>query len=139
MVEMSRFAHNLGLLYRSGIPIVRCVELVETIVQNRAVRGLVREGREELARGATLADAFGSTELVPSMVTRMISLGEVSGDLDRSLEHVASYYDRELPAVIDRTLALVNTALVVGMGVSLGSVALAIFVPLYRMMGQLDA
>ncbi len=139
MIEMSRFSHNLGLLYRAGIPITRCLELIEEIVQNRAIRALIAEGREELAHGATLTQAFGKDALMPSMVVRMIALGESSGGLDRSLDHVANYYDREVPTVIDRSLALVNTGMVVAMGATLGTVAFAIFVPLYRMMGNLNA
>ena len=76
---------------------------------------------------------------MPPMVMRMISLGENSGALDRSLDHVAGYYDREVPGIIDRSLAVFNTAVVVVLGVVLGAVALGIFVPLYEMMGNLNA
>lgn len=138
MIEMSRLSHNLGLLYASGIPITRCLDLVATIVQNRALRLVVTRARELIARGETLTAALGRGGEIPPMVMRMVSLGERSGRLDESLDHVARYYDREIPAAIDRALALVNTGVVVVLGATLGLVALAVFVPMYEMMGSLN-
>ena len=138
MIEMSRFSHNLALLYASGIPIVRALDMVATIVQNRVVRDVVLQAGDAVRRGRTLVDALRSDGLVPPMVMRMIALGETSGALDRSLEHVATYYDREVPGIIDRSLALFNAGIVVLLGVVLGTVALGIFVPLYEMMGNLN-
>ncbi len=138
MVEMSRLCHNLGLLYASGVPITRCLELVEKIVQNRVLREIVTEARDLIARGETLTGALGRGQVMPSMVMRMVSLGERSGRLDESLDHVARYYDREIPYGIDRALALINTGVVIALGATLGTVALAIFVPMYEMMGNLN-
>lgn len=137
MVEMSRFAHNLGLVYAAGIPITRCMDLVSSIVQNRAVREVIVEARERIAHGETLAASLRS-DMMPAMVKRMIALGENSATLDRSLDHVADYYDREVPMLIDRLIALVNTGVVVALGLTLGTIAFAIFVPMYRMMGNIN-
>jgi type IV pilus assembly protein PilC len=139
MVELSRLSHNLGLLYSSGIPILRSLELLEPIVQNRVLRQAVSETRERVRRGDQLASAFARHALLPPMVLRMISLGESSGRLDASLEHVASYYDREIPAVIDKALTFFNAGVLVGLASVLVTVALGIFVPLYRMMGNINA
>jgi len=136
---MSRFAHNLGLLYGSGVPIVRGLEMVSGIVQNLVVRDAVAKSIEDVRRGASLAGALGSSGLMTTLVMRMISLGERAGNLEQSLDHVASHYDREVPEIIDRALALFNAALIASLGLMLASIALGIFVPLYQMMGNLDA
>ena len=138
MIEMSRLAHNLGLLHASGIPIVRALEMVSRIVQNLVVRDVVSESADSVRHGQTLATAIGARDLMPPMVMRMIALGESSGRLDESLDHVSAYYDREVPGLIDRSLALFNTAVIVTLGVVLASVALGIFVPMYEMMGNLN-
>lgn len=139
MLEMSRFAHNLGLLYRSGIPIVRCLELIREIVQNRVLRTSVGEALDLVRRGESLTQAFESKKLVPTLVVRMLALGEKSGGLDESLSSVSRYYDRELPLIIDRSLALFNGAVIAGLGALLAVIGLSIFVPLYQMMGNLSA
>ncbi|MGH0029907.1 MAG: type II secretion system F family protein [Myxococcota bacterium] len=138
MIEMSRLAHNLGLVYAAGVPITRCMELAAGIVQNRAVREVVTDARARIAHGDTLAASLADSDLMPPMVRRMVALGEQSATLDRSLGHVATYYDREVPEAIDRLIAFVNTGVVAALGLTLGTVAFAIFVPLYRMMGNIN-
>jgi type IV pilus assembly protein PilC len=139
MIEMSRFAHNLGLLYGAGVPIVRGLEMVAGIIQNLVVRDAVAKSVDEVRRGASLAGALGGSGLMTALVMRMISLGERAGNLEQSLDHVASHYDREVPEIIDRALALFNAGLITGLGLMLAAIALGIFVPLYQMMGNLDA
>ncbi len=139
MIEMSRFAHNLSLLYGSGIPIVRGLEMVAEIVQNLVVRETIAKSVESVRSGATLTAALGESRLMPTLVMRMISLGERVGTLEQSLDHVATYYDREVPGIIDRALAIFNAVLIASLGMMLAAIALGIFVPLYQMMGNLDA
>ena len=138
MIEMSRFSHNLGLLYAAGIPIVRGLEMVAGIVQNLVVREVVVRSISGVKSGESLTAALGQSEFMPPLVMRMVTLGEHSGSLEKSLDHVASYYDREVPGIIDRALALFNTALILSLGIMLAGIALGVFVPLYQMMGNLN-
>ena len=139
MIEASRLSHNLGLLHASGIAIVRSLEMIEKIIQNRVLRGLIAEARELVARGETLTKGLGRDDVLPPLVLRMVSLGETTGRLEESLEHVARYYDREVPAAIDGAITAFNTIAVVLLGVVLGGVTLSLFVPLYQMLGNLNA
>lgn len=138
MVEMSRLSHNLGLLYGAGVPILRALDLVQQVVQNRVIRGALVDARERVARGELLSETL-PPDLVPSLVRRMIRLGETSGRLEESLGRVAAHYDREVPARIERLLVAFNTGAIVGLGAMLTWVVLGIFVPLYEMMGSLGA
>ena len=139
MIEMSRFAHNLGLLLSCGMPMLRSLEMVEGVVQNRVVRETIERAREQVMHGATLTGALGRSDLVPSLVMRMLAVGESSGVLDESLDRVAVYYDREVPAIVDRSVALFNTGALLLLGATLVTIALSIFAPLYQMMGSLNA
>jgi len=139
MIEMSRFSHNLGLLYGTGVAIVKALELIEEIAQNRVVSETLRQARERIEKGGSLTDALGRSALLPPLVARMISVGEASGRLDESLERASSYYDREVPAIIARLVALFNTGVLIFLGGTLVVVALSIFIPFYQMMGNLSA
>ena len=139
MLEMSRLCHNLAILYSAGIPIVRAMEMVGPILQNVRVRRVVTEARASVSRGGSLTEAFSREKLIPGLVMRMLSIGEASGALDRSLERASAYYDRELPRIIARTLAAFNTLAIVFLGVFLAGVAIAIFVPMYQMLGEINA
>jgi type II secretory pathway component PulF len=139
MIEMSRFSHNLGLLYGTGVAIVKALELIEEIAQNRVVSETLRQARERIEKGGSLTDSLGRSALLPPLVARMISVGEASGRLDESLERASSYYDREVPAIIARLVALFNTGVLIFLGGTLVVVALSIFIPFYQMMGNLSA
>ena len=139
MIEMSRFSHNLGLLYGTGVAIVKALELIEEIAQNSVVSEMMGQARERIEKGGSLSDAFGRSALLPPLVARMISVGEASGRLDESLERASSYYDREVPAIISRLVALFNTGVLIFLGGTLVVVALSIFIPFYQMMGNLSA
>jgi type IV pilus assembly protein PilC len=138
MIEMSRFSHNFGLLYGAGVPILRALEMVGGIAQNLVVREALARSGEAVRGGAALSAALADTGALPPLVLRMLGLGERTGALDQSLAHAAAHYDRELPVLIDRSLALFNAAMIAGLGVLLATIALGIFVPLYQMMGQLN-
>ena len=107
-------------------------------MQNRVLRGTVRRTRERVEQGSTLTDALGHSEVVPALVMRMIAVGESAGRLDESLQRVSDYYDREIPVVVSRALALFNTATLILLGATLVTIALSIFGPLYQMMGELN-
>jgi type IV pilus assembly protein PilC len=138
MVEMSRFSHNLGLLYGSGIAILKALEMIEEIAQNRVVGEMLTRARLRVEEGESLTESFGRSTLLPPLVTRMVSVGEASGRLDESLERVSSYYDREVPAIISRVVALFNTGVLLFLGGALVVIALSIFVPFYQMLGNLS-
>ncbi len=139
MIEASRFSHNLGVLYGAGLPIVAGLELVRDVAQNEALRRVLDDVRDRVGRGETLADALGRHALMPGIVLRMVSIGESSGRLDQSLERAASFYDREVPELIARSLALFNTGAIVFLGAAVVTIGLSLFVPLYSMMGNLNA
>ena len=138
MIETSRFAHNLGLLISTGVPMLRSLDRVEQVIQNRVVQATVNRARERVSQGATLSQALGNSELFPSLVMRMISVGESSGHLEEALERVANFYDREIPVIVSRALAVFNTGVLLMLGATLVTVALSIFGPLYQMMGDLN-
>ena len=138
MIELSRFSHNLGLLQGAGMPMLRALEMVEQVVANRVIRGVIAGGRERIAAGSTLTDGLSRGGFLPTLVIRMISVGEASGRIDESLERVATFYDREVPLLVDRTLAIFNTGVLFLLGGTITTVVLAIFVPLYSVMGDLN-
>ena len=139
MIEMSRFSHNLGVLYGAGLPVLQALEMVEDAIQNRVIRGQIRSRRERVEAGETLATSFTSSEHIPVLVARMIAVGEVSGRIEESLERVASYYDREIPRLIQTMVGVFNTGTMLLLGAAITTIALSIFVPLYSMMGNLNA
>jgi len=129
-VNMARVVTYLGLFYRTGVDLLQSLLLVESMATNRVVSAVVRDAREQITGGATIANAFGRSPLVPLVVMRSLALGESTGRLDESLERAKLYYGREIPAAVKRVVTLIQPVLIVTLGGVVLLVALAIMLPI---------
>jgi len=129
-VNMARVITYLGLFYRTGVDLLQSLLLVENMATNRVVGAVVRDAREQITGGATIANAFGRSPLVPLVVMRSLALGESTGRLDESLERAKLYYGREIPAAVNRVVTLIQPVLIVTLGGVVLLVALAIMLPI---------
>lgn len=129
-VNMARVVTYLGLFYRTGVDLLQSLFLVEKMVTNRVIADVVRDAREQIEGGATIANAFGRSHLVPIIVMRSLALGETTGRLDESLERAKLYYSREIPAAVKRVVTLIQPAMIIVLGGVVLLVALAIMLPI---------
>jgi type II secretory pathway component PulF len=129
-VNMARVVTYLGLFYRSGVDLLQSLLLVEQMTTNRVVGRVVRDARELIAGGESIASAFGRSPYVPVVVMRSLALGEQTGRLDESLDRAKLYYAREIPAAVRRVVTLIQPALIVVLGSIILTVALAIMLPI---------
>ena len=138
-INMARFVTYLALFYRTGVELLHGLELVEKMMNNKVVADAVREAREDVAQGENLATAFSGSGLFPTVVTRSIALGEKTGSLDDALGRAKAYFDREVPAAVNRMLTALQPMLVVLMGGLIVIIALSIFLPIltiYQSLGR---
>lgn len=131
-LEMARLVTYLSLFYRTGIDLLRSLELLEQIMTNRRIAAAVHQAREAIHRGESLSRAFESTGIFPVIVIRSIALGESTGKLDETLDRARAYYAREGPAAVRRLLAVMQPVLVVSLGALIMLVALSIFLPIMQ-------
>ncbi|MRR13342.1 type II secretion system F family protein, partial [bacterium] len=138
-IEMSQFAHFTSSLYRAGVEMTKTLDVVEKVVGNRVIAGVIRQAREELIAGGGLSVALHKSGEFPPMVVRMVSAGESSGNLDATLENVAAYYDREVPATVKKTFAILEPVMTILLAVVVMGTALSFFLALYKMVGAMGA
>jgi type II secretory pathway component PulF len=129
-VNMARVVTYLGLFYRTGVDLLQSLTLVEQLTTNRVVGRVVRDARDLIAGGASIASAFGRSPYVPIVVMRSLALGEQTGRLDESLDRAKLYYSREIPAGVRRVVTLIQPAMIVVLGSVILMVALAIMLPI---------
>ncbi|MBU1626341.1 type II secretion system F family protein [bacterium] len=132
-VALSRFSHTLGALYRAGVEITESLRIVESVIGNVILARVVRNAHDRIRSGGSMPEALAASGEFPSLVLRMVSIGDETGELDATLEKVSQYYDKEVPYTIRRIFAVVEPLIIVVMGVIVGGVALSIFLPLYSM------
>ncbi len=135
MLVVARFAHNLAVLYRSGIPIITSIQLCRDLVGSSLVGLSLVDVGQRVESGETISDALRRHPVFPPLLIRMVSMGERTGNLDTSLENVASYYNVVIPRRIKKVFSLMEPALILFLVGVVGTVALAIFLPIISLMG----
>jgi type II secretory pathway component PulF len=136
MLALSRFAHNLSILYRSGLPIIQCLEMCqEGLVGNMVVEKAVEEVAEDVKTGSTISEAMHRHNVFTALLLRMVAMGETSGNLDKALDNVAEYYNDVIPRRIKAVFSIMEPALMLFLIFMVGCVALAIYLPIISLMG----
>ncbi|HAB16328.1 MAG TPA: type II secretion system F family protein [Verrucomicrobiota bacterium] len=137
LIVLTRFAHNLALLYRNGVSLPSALELVGRVVGSRLVADAVSDLRRCVLQGTTLSDAMRRHALFPGLLIRLTVVGERTGQLDEALEQVAGYYNELLPRRVKQLLGLLEPALILGLVGIVGFVALAVILPVLSLMQSL--
>ena len=135
-VAISRFTRTLSTLTRSGVNILQALEITERTAGNEVFARAVREAADSVRNGDTLADPLMRSEVFPSMVTRMIGVGEKTGALEIMLAKISDFYDAEVKALVDSLTSLIEPILIGLMGVVVGGIVIALFMPIL-MLSQL--
>lgn len=136
-VALARFSRTFATLTRSGVPIMGTLDIVAETAGNSVVSKAVINSRESVKNGNMLSEPLSESPVFPPMVVRMIAIGERSGALEQLLEKIADFYDAQVKAQIKSLTSLIEPLLISFMGVVVGGVVLAVFLPILDIVGQL--
>ena len=137
MLVVSRLAHNLAVLYRSGISIINALKLCRDLVGSALVGTALEDVAQRVEAGEVISDAMRRHPVFPQLLIRMVAMGERTGNLDTSLENVATYFNTIIPRRIKKVFSIMEPALILFLVGVVGTVALAIFLPILSLMGAL--
>ena len=127
---ISRFARTLGTLLTSGVPILAALETVRATVTNLVIDEALQDVERSLKVGETLARPMELSGVFPPLVTRMVALGEETGQLDRMLMQVADSYEEEVEVQLAGLTQLLEPMLILFVGGIVGFIVIAMFLPL---------
>lgn len=130
-ILLSRFANFFAMMYAAGIPILRCLEIAEGIIDNEVIRAALRQAREDIGEGEPLSRSFQNTGLFPPLVVRMLKVGETTGGLDKALLNVSYFYDRDIRDSIDKVQSMIQPVMTGVLGLLLGWVMMSVLGPVY--------
>ncbi len=137
-VCLARFSRTFATLVRSGVPIMSTLEIVAATSGNWVLERAVLKSRDAVREGNLLSDPLAEEKVFPPMVTRMIAIGERTGALEMLLEKIAEFYDSQVKAQVKGLTSLIEPLLIAFMGVIVGGVVLAIFMPILDMVTALQ-
>ncbi|MGN6391671.1 MAG: type II secretion system F family protein [Gemmatimonadales bacterium] len=135
---VSRFTRTLGTLVSSGVSILEGLEITAKTAGNQVVHNAVMESRQSIAGGETIAAPLEKSKVFPPMVISMIAVGEQTGGLDEMLSKIADFYDEEVDVAVSALLSLMEPAMIVILGVIVGGMVIAMYLPIFDMMNAVQ-
>ena len=136
-IALARFSRTFATLIRSGVPIMGTLDIVAETAGNRVVAQAIYNSRESVRSGNLLSEPLGRSPVFPPMVVRMIAIGERTGSLEVLLEKIAEFYDAQVKAAVKSMTSLIEPLLITVMGVIVGGVVMAVFLPILDVVGKL--
>ncbi len=136
---VSRFTRTLGTLLASGVSILDGLEITARTAGNRVIHDAVMESRGSIAGGDTIAGPLEKSQVFPPMVTSMIAVGEATGGLDEMLSKIADFYDDEVDTAVSTLLSLLEPIMIVFLGVIVGGMIVAMYLPIFDMINAVQA
>jgi general secretion pathway protein F len=133
MLAVSRFARTLATLLRSGVPLLKAMDIVKNVLDNGKLEKVIETATGSIREGESIAGPLKRSGDFPPIVTHMIAVGERSGQLEQMLENVARAYDTQVETRVQALTSLLEPLMIVFMGGGVGFIAFAILMPLIQM------
>ena len=137
-ISVARFSQTFGAMFASGIDILKGLKAARTTVTNLALLEALDGIYEQVSSGSPLSEAFNSSGEFPSMVVRMIKVGEESGNLTVVLEQVSEFYTNDVDEAIEGLIAMIEPLLTLFLGGMIIWIAIAVFGPIYSSFENID-
>lgn len=130
---IARYARTLATTFAAGVPLVEALDSVAGATGNIVYSQAVMQIKDEVSTGTQVNQAMRNTNIFPSMVIQMVSIGEESGSLDSMLEKVANIYEEEVDAAVDGLSSLLEPLIMAVLGVLVGGLVIAMYLPIFKM------
>ena len=137
-INIARFCQTFGALYASGLPILQSIGSATNTVNNRALIEALESIQSYIKTGSPLSEAFNGSGEFPSMVVRMIKVGEDSGNLTVVLEQVSDFYTDDVDEEVQKLIAMIEPSLTMVLGVMILWIAVGVFGPIYSSFENMD-
>jgi type IV pilus assembly protein PilC len=136
-VAVARFSRILSTLLSSGVPILQALDITAKTAGNVIIEDAILKIRAGVERGENFVDPLKATNVFPHMVGQMIGVGEQTGAMDAMLGKIADFYEEEVDTAIADLLGLMEPVLIAFLGVTIGSIVISMYLPLFSLIGKL--
>ncbi len=136
-VGVARFSRILSTLLSSGVPILQSLDITAKTAGNVIIEDAILKVRAGVERGENFVDPLKATDVFPHMVGQMVGVGEQTGALDAMLSKIADFYEEEVDTAIADLLGLMEPVLIAFLGVTIGSIVISMYLPLFTLIGKL--
>jgi type IV pilus assembly protein PilC len=132
-IALSRFCRTYATLMRSGVPILRTLEIVSSASGKVQVEDACAEIAKHVSQGGQVSDIMAVNPFFPPMMKHMVKAGETTGNVDGMMNKIADFYDTEIDATVAALTSLIEPLLIVFLGVVVGGIVMAMFLPIFQL------
>jgi len=132
-IALSRFCRTYATLIRSGVPILRTLEIVSSASDKVQIEDACTEIAKHVSQGGQVSEILAANEFFPPMMKHMVKAGEATGNVDGMMNKIADFYDVECEATIGALTSLIEPILIVFLGVVVGGIVMAMFLPIFQL------
>jgi type IV pilus assembly protein PilC len=137
-VAISRFTRTLGTLVSSGVPILQALTIVKETAGNLVISNAIVKVHESVKEGETITAPLEASGVFPPMVVSMVDVGEQTGAMPEMLLKIADNFDEEVDNAVSAMTSLLEPIMIVFLAVIVGSIVIAMFLPLIGMISQMS-
>lgn len=132
-IALSRFTRTYSILLKSGVPILRTLEIVSNASGNTYIEMACKQISKNISQGGQLSETIADLPYFPPTVRHMAKAGEQTGNVDGMMAKIADFYDAEIETTVDALTSLLEPLLIVVLGVVIGSIVMAMFLPIFNL------
>jgi type IV pilus assembly protein PilC len=137
-VAVARFSRTLATLLSSGVPILQSLDITARTAGNVILEEAINKIRLGVERGESFVEPLRASDVFPNMVAQMVGIGEQTGALDAMLGKIADFYEQEVDSAIAGLLTLIEPVMIGFLGVTIGSIVIAMYLPLFTLIGKMS-
>ena len=138
-VAVAKFTRTLGTMIASGVPILDALDIVAKAANNKIIENAIYFTKNKVAEGSNMADPLMQTNVFPSMVVQMISVGESTGAMDTMLQKIADFYEDEVEVAVEGLTKLLEPIAMVFIGGIVGTIMIAMYLPIFSIAGNVKS
>jgi len=132
-ISVAKFCRTMGTLISSGVPIIEGLDITARTAGNKVLEEAILGIIDDIKQGKGLADPLRDQGVFPMMVVHMIGVGEETGALDTMMSKIADFYEQEVDDAVDALTAMMEPLLMVFLGITIGYVVIAMYMPIFQM------
>ncbi|MFH1799005.1 MAG: type II secretion system F family protein [Candidatus Omnitrophota bacterium] len=131
-VAVSKFTRTLSTLVKSGVPILSALEIVAKTSGNLVVEKAINSVKDSVREGESITGPMERSGVFPPLVTRMIAVGEKTGELEKMLSKIADFSDEQVDIVVDGLASLIEPLIIAFLGIVIGGIVISMFLPIFK-------
>ncbi|NNE64368.1 MAG: type II secretion system F family protein [Gammaproteobacteria bacterium] len=137
-IKISRFTRYFALMFASGITVLDAINLSKSVVSNAVLEDGIERAWQQISEGNSISDSFKNIGIFPPLVVRMLRVGESSGQMDKSLNNVSYFFDRDINDSIEKMEPVMQTSMMATIGIIVLWLAMSVLGPIYDTIATIE-